>query len=352
MSLTAQTVAPGCDGTRRQGCGESVLLAESLTRTLSTMTLNRRTVLAIAPLIAVALLGSIPPSSAAPDRSPQGQLLIVANNLSEDDNPSDLRRSPEARVLARRVLNQVPHRPDVVLLQEVVRETARRVARAFTNKTGDSYKVIKSCPLETSYIFLTKRRRLNCETGIVINSATIDVVDGGGFVKTTYAMKHAAEHVVTRKHAHALFERDDGGPQFAAMSVHWVRKTDIKGEQRQFSYQNAWAAQQADRLADRYTTASVRLMAGDFNQDRCAGEPSRNCQPLAPFYETLTGSTYDYIDAIRAIQPQGGVDLIFSTTTVLDAGVDLSYNKDTTDPKKFYSDHRFRWALVEMPTTP
>lgn len=320
--------------------------------TLITMTTSRKTTAVVAPLIAVALLGAIPPSSAAPERSPQGRLLIVANNLYEDDTPNDLRRSPEARVLARRVLNQVPHRPDVVLLQEVVRKTARRVARAFTNKTGDSYRVIKSCPLKTSYIFITKRRRLNCETGIVINTANIDVIDRGGFVRTTYAMKHAAEKVVTRKHAHALFRRDDGGPRFAAMSVHWVQKKGIKGERRQFSYQDAWATKQADRLVDRYKTASVRLMAGDFNQDRCAEQPSRNCQPLAPFYETLTGSRYGYIDAIRAVHPQGGVDFLFSTTNVIDAGVDNTYNKDTTDPKKFYSDHRFRWALLEMPAAP
>lgn len=315
------------------------------------MTLNRKTVAAVVPLIVLGLLGSIPPSSAGSDQSPQGELLIVVNNLNEDDDPSDLRRSPEAKVLARRVLDQVPYRPDVLLLQEVVSETARRVARVFSNKTGNTYEVIRSCPLETSYIFITKRRRLNCETAILINRATIDVVDRGGFVKTTYALKHAAEHVVTRKHAHALLEKTGGSPRFAAMSVHWVRKNNIKGERRQFSYQDEWATKQADLLVDRYTSAAFRLMGGDLNQDRCAQEPSRNCQPLAPFYETLTGSTYNYIDAIRAIQPQGGVDFVFSTAAVLDAGVDNSYNKNTTDPNEFYSDHRFRWALVEIPAT-
>jgi hypothetical protein len=303
----------------------------------------------VAALIVVGLLGSVPPSSAGSAQSPQGELLVVTNNLNEDDDPNDLRRSPEAKVLARRVLNQVPYRPDVVLLQEVVRKTARRVARAFSNRTGDSYKVVKSCPLETSYIFVTKRRRINCETGIVINTATINVVDQGGFVKTSYALKHAAKHVVTRMHAHALFEEATGGTPFAAMSAHWVRKNNIRGEQRRLSYQCKWATKLANLLVNRYTATSLRVMAGDFNQDRCAGEPSRNCRPLVPFYKTLTSSPYGYIDAIRAIQPQGGVDFVFSTAAVLDSGVDTSYNKNTTDPKKFYSDHRFRWALVEIP---
>lgn len=103
-------------------------------------------------------------------------------------------------------------------------------------------------------------------------------------------------------------------------------------------------------MGERYPNAA-RVIAGDFNKDRCAEKSgARDCEK-ALFWQNLTGDRWSYKDALFAVFEGGkegvglgGVDFVFTTGEPIDAGSDTSYNK--SNPAEFYSDHRFYWALI------
>ena len=273
------------------------------------------------------------------------RVLVVTNNL-HSDSEEEIQQLGEARVLARRVLDDVDCPPDVLLLQEVVRASARRVAETFTRMTTDRYVVVKS-PGD-SWIPVARKKVVNTETAIVVNLSTMRVVDDGGWIRSPYQRAHAVGRPVVRRHAHVMVAERRGGVRIALVSVHWVRPSTLSSREVARAYQDRWAKQIAETVDDRYPRANVKLIAGDFNQNRCVYEPSNNCEPLSPYYETLRGRRYGYVDAVFEMHKMGGVDYFFSTGDLLDAGSDGDYDKDAAegDARRWYSDHKFRWALL------
>ena len=76
------------------------------------------------------------------NRSPPRQLLILSANLQEA-RPRDM-SDAEMVNFARRVRRVVPYAPDAVLLQEVVKSSAARVARLLKDTTGFGFDVAVS----------------------------------------------------------------------------------------------------------------------------------------------------------------------------------------------------------------
>ncbi len=61
-----------------------------------------------------------------------------------------------------------------------------------------------------------------------------------------------------------------------------------------------------------------------------------------PFWRTLVAG-FDYRDANYELAKAHGVDFVFATGGLVAAGSDETYS-----PKReFYSDHKFRWAVIK-----
>jgi hypothetical protein len=273
------------------------------------------------------------------------RVLVVTNNL-HSDSEDEIRQLSEARILAQRVLDDVDCRPDILLLQEVVRKSARRVAETFTRMTSDHYVAVRSSP--ESWDPVGRQKVVNTETAIVVNRSTMRLVDEGGWMRTPYLRRDAVGTLVVRRHAHLMVAERKGGVRMALVSLHWVRPSTLRTDEIAHAYQSRWAMRIAETLDNGYPRANVKVIGGDFNQNRCVFEPSNNCDPLTPYYQALRDPRYGYVDTVFEMHKKGGVDYLFSTGDVLDAGVDDDYDKDAAegDRSRWYSDHRFRWALL------
>jgi hypothetical protein len=89
----------------------------------------------------------------------------------------------------------------------------------------------------------------------------------------------------------------------------------------------------------------ARVIAGDFNIPRCKRNRHR-CR-LTSVYRIATRK-FGYRDAVSSVNGwSSAIDYIFSKAPVVDAGVDRTRDR----AKRRYSDHVFRWALVEKRDT-
>ena len=317
-------------------------------KTLTSAALRSLVALVLAvPLFGILTVGSV--AQTPPAHSPEGEMLVVTANLQEAWDRTDMRSQSELKNYVERLLDQAPFLPDVLLLQEVRRKSAKYVAEEMTRATGESY-VMAVVPPRRPWT-QNPKRRTETDSGIVMNADSTKKVGEGGFISLTYLRKHAAdkvERVETTRHARALFAERTGDMRLAGASVHLQYGHLLpKHEAR---YQVEWTDKLAQTMTNLYPDAA-RTIGGDFNQDRCqGGSDVRNCDK-APFWENLTAMPWHYEDALYTAFRNGkegvglgGVDFIFTTGRTVDAGSDTSYDK--TDPNEFYSDHRFFWALI------
>ncbi len=296
---------------------------------------------------ALASMQFTPEALAAPTRSPQGQVVVVTNNL-HSNNGAELDDLSEAGVFARRVLEDVPYRPDVILLQEVVRKSAKKVAAEFTTRTSDQYVVVRSSPLSRGWVRVSTNKVINTDTAIIINASTTELLDQGGWINMAVAASDVAGEQVVRRTAYAMVTEIGSNVQMPVASLHFLRPSEMRTRELAFKYQEKWTTNIANLLRDKYPGGSLKVIAGDFNEDRCVNDPYPNCEPLAPYYAKLTGSPYNYVDTVWTMIRKGAVDHLFATGALLAAGADTDYDKAAAlgDPTEWYSDHIFHWALI------
>lgn len=305
--------------------------------------------LLLALLVSAFMASSVVPSGAqTPQHSPEGQLLVVSTNLQEAWQ-DEANNNSEMKNYVSRLLNQLPYLPDVLLLQEVKLRSARFVKKLLTNQTGEVYGFGWKPPAQPWT--QNPQRRWEMDNGILINTETVRKLDTGGWIDLTYDRAHAAdkvERVETTRQARVSVAERQGDLKLAATSVHLqyghlLPKFDTQ-------YQTEWTDKLATVMANQYPKA-VRMIAGDFNKDRCEGSSDvRSCQK-APFWDNLTAADYAYDDSLYRVFRNGkegvglgGVDFIFTTGKPEDAGSDTTYDKSNN--ATFYSDHRFFWVLV------
>ncbi|MEA2486032.1 MAG: hypothetical protein QOD46_1143, partial [Actinomycetota bacterium] len=128
--------------------------------------------------------------SAASASSPPGKMVVVSSNLLAGlgDQPP---MRPRMALYVDRLLNQTPYYPDVLMLQEVKRSSADRVAYLLSKKTGDRYVVAVRPPRIPWH--QTPRIRTETDSGIVINATTTKKLDRGGYISLTYKRSDALD---------------------------------------------------------------------------------------------------------------------------------------------------------------
>ena len=295
------------------------------------------------------------PATTAPARgapvTPDGEILVVTANLLEAHDPQDLRNLREMKVFVRRLLDKLPLRPDVLLLQEVSHRSAGKVARLLTEKTADTYGVAVDAGDKVT-VKLSPSKYFHRETAIVINRTTMAKVSSG-YLRTSYAPRHASgtSKVGVRRQSLMLAEEKVSGFRLALASVHLATKSALRTHDLSQSYRNQWAKQVSTALRKRYPAeANAVTVGGDFNQDMCEYTIEKDCRPWAPFYKTYVDGL-DLKDSVRNVIGGHGVDFVFTEGRVVDVGKDATYEWKNVqhDPSRYYSDHAFRWALVGQP---
>lgn len=292
---------------------------------------------------------SVPAHSAATEVSPPGQMMVVTTNVQEVWGRADMRDQSELDNYVERLIDQLPYLPDVVLVQEVRLKSAKYIKNLLTETTGNAYGWGVRPPRRPWS--QNPRKRTETDSAILVNTETVAKKDGGGYISLTYERRHAtdkAERVEITQHARVSVEEKAGDLTLAGASVHmqYGHLQDRYVDQ----YQTKWTNKLARVMAEKYPNGT-RVIAGDFNKDRCAERSgARNCEK-AVFWKNLTGDRWSYTDSLFAVFEGGkegvglgGVDFIFTTGDPIDAGSDTSYNK--SNPEEFYSDHRFYWTLI------
>lgn len=286
-----------------------------------------------------------------PPHSPADEMLVVTANLQEawGGTTNDMQDMSEMDNFVERLIDQAPYYPDVLLLQEVRRKSARYVKELLTSETGDTYGWGWQPPVRPWT--QNPRRRWEMDSAILINTATTRKLTAGGWIELTYPRKHAevkSKRLETTRHARVSVEEIDGDMKLGAASVHmqYGHLIDSKVD----AYQVTWTDKIMRSLANNYPN-DVRTFGGDFNEDRCrGGSDVRSCNQT-PFWENITSAPWNYEDTLYRVFRNGkqgvglgGVDFIFTLGRPIDAGSDTSYDK--TNPRTFYSDHRFFWGVI------
>lgn len=302
-----------------------------------------------AVVLALALLATLPSNAASgTDASPPGRVLVVTANLQEAYDEGDAGDPSELSVFVDRVLEQTPYVPDVLLLQEVRGSSARVVAEELSERTGHDFRVAVDVG-EDPYVPF-ERYVLHHETTVVVDVTTMAGMSAGGVVETRYEGSAAYDrrpHV--KGHVFTLVGEADGPLRLAVTSLHYVLGNRFESRATAHAYKRRWSVKLHDVMKSYFPTSSantVDVIGGDFNAGRCAEDPGRRCE-LSPFWRTLT-EDYGYSDAIWETWGRAGVDFLFTDGGVVMAGADWDYGgKDVArDDPSFYSDHRFRWAVV------
>jgi endonuclease/exonuclease/phosphatase family metal-dependent hydrolase len=292
------------------------------------------------------------------NRSPARKLLVLSANVRKA-LPRDL-IDQEMVNFARRVPEVVPFAPDAVLLQEVVRSSAARVAELLKDTTGFGFDVAVRPGLEP-VVGTQGRQTVVRTTAVLLNRRTMRLAGSGGFVDTRYLVKDAAPGVEPRikEHAHCLARTASGRIELVLASIHFVTNEKFAASTMGFCYKGKWAGQVARFLRDRYPlddVPQVCVIAGDFNNRRCLMPRERVKCEVWPFWHVLTEQK-GLADAVfqrhggsnesLAAQTRNGkrIDYIFAQGTTFRASHDVDYEAQPGDPD-YYSDHRLLWALV------
>lgn len=276
--------------------------------------------------------------------SPAGRVVVVTANIQEAFGADDLKNMSELGVLVPRLLEQVPYRPDVVLLQDARKKAVLRVASLLEKKTGDRYRVgqrLRREPWEKR----PHKIWYSTETAVLVNSATMKLEGSGDFVRIYNPWGNAKKNYKEYKgQAYAGAVERDGGAEVGLMSVHLPKAPKNNATTRK-KYA-PWVERLAAFMERKYPDAT-KVVGGDFNQTRCK---SKDPCKLTPFWKALTNAPPGYVESLWAVQEQKhwskrlplGVDWIFTTDGIENA------DGDEKNPPKFYSNHRFFWANLEV----
>ena len=325
-------------------------------KTSKSRRLASRRAVAGATLLAAALGSSIVPGvrAAGTEHSPPGAVLVVTANLKEAYANGDVSDSSDMEVFVKRLINQVPYIPDVALLQEVNRVSAGNVATLLGFATGDSYFVVIGPGAK--WAGRTQGGVVKVDTAILVNADTMLTLDPGSFVASRYSLKEAAagRQPVIKNHAYMQAQEIVGGLRLDLSSVHFVPRSFLASDDVDLAARERWTRQIVTELNRVYPTGSANettTIGGDFNSRFCLeqSDDGGGCQVFKPFWKLLVDEL-GFTDAMHATSNPAGIDYIFTSEGISQAGLDRSYlikkRNGTLDPSDFYSDHAFRWAVV------
>jgi endonuclease/exonuclease/phosphatase family metal-dependent hydrolase len=298
---------------------------------------------------------------------PEHDLTVVTANVQQ--GREDPAKSNQMEIFVDRVIRFVPKLPDVLLLQEVSRASATRIAKFLRQKTPFRYEVAIG-PAAGVVQKSDESEEVIWDSAIVLNTDVMEVIDAGGVITTTYPPIDARPGILvrTKQHSHLGVRKIGGKVPIALASVHLVTGTRLALVSLAFCYKNQWCKDILGVLNQRYPRPGyVHVIGGDFNNARCMSAPDLpetiKCDQW-PFWRTFT-TVSEYKDAIftvhgtsdRSLRKQARrgnrmakprIDYIFTTGAVENASHDLTYSARPGQPG-FYSDHRFLWEQLALP---
>ena len=307
--------------------------------------------------LALIVGGSIaaPLASAGRRNTSDGQVLVLTMNLEEaySMNRGDLGNHFEVDNFAKRVRDVVPQIPDVVLLQEVNHETSALAARKLSSRLGQKF-VVAIRPIRNTTVEFPDKQ-VHTETAILLNASTMGIDHRGGYIQTSYPRSAAApgDRVQVRRHAFMLAREKATGLRVPLVSVHFAQVKSFRTEKLSNEYRGKWAKQIENKLATRYdadSTSRATVVGGDFNASRCVTGEFASCREAA-YWKIFTSDPHKYVDTLWELDFPAGVDVLFSTGLPVNGGWDKNGDFPEGDRSRFYSDHRFRWAVVEARST-
>lgn len=275
--------------------------------------------------------------------SPQGQVLVLDANLKEAFEVEDVADPSDMRAFARRLRRQLPYAPDVLTLQEVNGIAADNVARILSKELGANYAVIVRPNDDPQFPGGSR------DTAILINTETMErgvkngAPDPGGFVRSAHPEK-AKDHAFA-----SVREKGDDRTRLAVTSAHLLPPNYFADEESGFRAKARMSRRLAKHLEERYPNKDGHVIAGDFNNRRCADarREKADCE-TTPFWNALRregfdDSIFETYGANHCLKKR--IDYVFTRgLNIVDAGVDSTYDPDED---RFYSDHRFQWTLIE-----
>lgn len=304
-------------------------------------------VVAVVAAIAVASGGT---ALAGPRNTPRSEILVVTANLEEAyamDN-KDLASHFEIDNFATRVREIIPEIPDVVLLQEVNRETSQLAAARLSARLGQKF-VVAVRPIANTTIEYPDKQ-VHTETAILLNAKTMATENRGGYFAASYptSATPAGERVQVRRHAFMLARERGTGVKVPLVSLHYAMERSFKTQRLSSYWRAKWSGQIKNLLARRYNADSDRraaVIGGDFNAAPCLARDFTFCDESA-WWKTMTSAPHRYAESGRAHLIPHGVDALFTRGDPVRAGWDQDGKFAESNRSRFYSDHRFRWAVV------
>jgi hypothetical protein len=291
--------------------------------------------------------------------SPTGQVLIVNANLAECFPGNISENYKDMLSFVNRLPLVVPYAPDILLVQEVIREGVQYMARVLSEQTGFIYKVTV-CPEQSVYpyppqpdVMLTRR-----DCAIIINTSTIQEQDRGGYFPSFITREECYhENNANKEHAYQLVKDKRTNLLFPLVSLHLLPSKATHNQDIVFTKKGQWVKEICEFVEKTYPTQDnqIKIIAGDFNNKRCIESVETISCEVYPFWTVLT-KHYDYTDTVFEIGREGEIgnpemkriDYIFTKGgNIVDAASDLDYTAEVqNDPRYFYSDHRMNWALI------
>lgn len=288
------------------------------------------------------------PAHAAPRRVSQRpldrQILVVAANVEEVWNDRDNADSDDLRTFVRRLLRQAPHSPDVLLLQEVSRRSTRKLVNILERKTSQGYGIAVSAGKNP--VKVKDGRAYTRETSILFNSRRMKAIGEGRLINTSHRRPHGNPWRLpeVKRNAAALLRERGTGITFPVASVHFHTKSQLRNKKLARRYRTIWSRRMVDVMRREWPFYRSRIVVGgDFNGTRSRWRAGRKV--VQNWWKVM--ARRGFRDSVHAVRSRGGVDHIFTRTRIAAADLDSSYHPDEVrGTSAYYSDHRFRWALL------
>lgn len=271
-------------------------------------------------LLVTALVGPAAATEPATD-----QVLVVTINLTETET-RDVRDPSDVDLFVERLVDKVPHAPDIVLAQEVRLKSAQNTVAALTKAYGVKFAIGVAPAVDPMWHKERKNGSLiqfTQESAVIFNSATMEMAGAPRYVRTSY-MDGGLK--VVRKHPYGTLRELGSELRITAASIHLFRPVKVSATTRATHVSQIASALEREAVA---SSSALQSMGGDFNEWRGEdGDPT-------PFYRALL-QDHGFIDAI----PMRGVDYVFAKGPPVALA---EWGKDEND--KAYSLHAFRWSL-------
>ncbi len=306
--------------------------------------------------LSAALVGAfVGPAGAGSRNTPDNEILVVTANIEEayTMGTNDLANHFEIDNFAQRVKDVVPKVPDVLLLQEVNRETSLLAARRLSARLNQRF-VVGVRPIANTTLEYSDRQ-VHTETAILLNARTMATEHKGGYFAAKYPSSAAppGQRVQVRRQAYMLARERATGLKVPIVSLHYAMESSFRTASLSNDWRGKWSAQLKGLLNRKYNADSNRrapMIGGDFNAGRCYRGDFSNCT-VAKWWKTMTSRPHKYLEAGREHLVPYGVDAIFIQGTAVNAGWDEHGDFSESDRQRFYSDHRLRWATVSPTNT-